>query len=191
MDIQQLKDLPNTDLLLYELLFPFGFTSWGDITKLLDTTSGKFVVSATHRVLKDRDTLIVSKLEEGKNEIYEVIQIPGRIEVPISMNFQEVKEMGPVDDSTIYVDKDRLKFPLQLRKWDHGDVFHPFGLDGKKKLSKFFKDEKLSLVAKEKVWILTSGEKIVWVIGLRADDRFRVGPETEHIVQIKCHLKQE
>lgn len=93
--------------------------------------------------------------------------------------------MGLTNLSTIYVDSDLLIFPLCVRKWEQGDVFQPFGMKGNKKLSKFFKDEKLSLTAKEALWILTSDQKIVWVIGYRADDRFKVSKKTKSILKIK------
>ena len=84
----------------------------------------------------------------------------------------------------IFVDRDTLRFPLTVRPWREGDVFYPFGMKGKKKLSKFFKDEKLSLVAKEKMYVLCSGNDIVWVIGMRPDDRFKVTPTTTKILKI-------
>jgi len=71
-----------------------------------------------------------------------------------------------------------------LRRWKEGDVFQPFGMEGKKKLSKFFKDEKLSLVAKENIWVLCSNEAIVWVIGSRLDNRFKVTKTTKNIIRI-------
>ena len=84
----------------------------------------------------------------------------------------------------IYVDKKNLTYPLERRRCNEGDIFYPFGMNGKKKLSKFFKDEKLSLLAKEKVWVLCSNDKIVWVIGLRSDDRFKVTSNTRDILKI-------
>ena len=92
--------------------------------------------------------------------------------------------MGYADKNTIYVDKEKIHFPLKLRKWREGDVFQPFGMKGKKKLSKFFKDEKLSLVAKEQIWILESDNRIVWIIGHRPDERFKVSPTTRKILKI-------
>ena len=86
--------------------------------------------------------------------------------------------------STIYVDKEKLKFPLTLRKWEEGDYFIPFGMKGKKKLSKYFKDEKMSLLQKEHVLVLCSGKDIIWVLEKRADDRFKVTDKTSQILKI-------
>ena len=87
--------------------------------------------------------------------------------------------------NVIYVDKTVLKFPLVLRKWQEGDVFYPLGMTGKKKLSKYFKDEKLSLLDKENTWLLCSENNIVWVVNRRADNRFRVTKNTKQILKIE------
>ncbi|NNK40083.1 MAG: tRNA lysidine(34) synthetase TilS, partial [Winogradskyella sp.] len=84
----------------------------------------------------------------------------------------------------ICVDKDKLKLPLMLRPWMYGDFFYPLGMRGKKKISKYLKDEKLSLIEKENVWVLTSQEDIVWILGRRADDRFKVSEKTTNILKI-------
>ena len=87
----------------------------------------------------------------------------------------------------IFVDIDVLKFPLTIRQWEEGDVFYPLGMKGKKKLSKYFKDEKLSLVDKENVWLLISEGNIVWVLNRRADERFKVTDKTTKILKIELN----
>ena len=88
------------------------------------------------------------------------------------------------DRNSISVPSELLEFPLTIRKWEAGDYFYPFGMSGKKKLGKYFKDEKLSLVDKENVWLLCSAGKIVWVIGYRADDRFRVSSASQKMKRL-------
>ena len=83
----------------------------------------------------------------------------------------------------IVVDATKLTFPLTIRKWEEGDFFYPFGMKGKKKLSKYLKDEKVSLIAKEHVWLLCNGKDIVWVIGHRADDRFKVANDIQKMIK--------
>ena len=92
------------------------------------------------------------------------------------MNISEVeKEEFNTDKSTIFVNSNLLKWPLVLRRKQTGDFFHPFGMNGIKKVSKFFKDEKLSKIQKDDTWILENGDgKIIWIVGLRADDRFKI-----------------
>jgi tRNA(Ile)-lysidine synthase len=93
--------------------------------------------------------------------------------------------MEASDYSTIYVDKDLLKYPLTVRKWEKGDYFYPFGMTGKKKLSKYFKDEKWSIPEKEEVFLLSSADqKIIWIVGSRMDDRFKVTNQTNQILKI-------
>ena len=104
------------------------------------------------------------------------------------MEFKSTKKIGNITNSTVYVDKDKIRFPLHLRKWREGDVFQPFGMTGKKKLSKFFKDEKLSLVAKEKIWVLCSDSEIVWIVNYRLNDRFKVDATTKEIIKIISSL---
>ena len=75
--------------------------------------------------------------------------------------------------------------PLKVTKWQEGDWFCPLGMTGKKKLSKYFKDEKMSLIDKEKTLILSSADDIVWIIGKRADDRFKITENTTNILKIE------
>ena len=77
---------------------------------------------------------------------------------------------------------DKIQFPLILRKWQKGDFFQPLGMSGLKKLSDFFVDEKFSLPEKENVWILTNGEEIIWIVGIRLDDRYKITPETTRML---------
>tara|TARA_R110002072_G_scaffold173158_1_gene327685 strand:+ start:8566 stop:9876 length:1311 start_codon:yes stop_codon:yes gene_type:complete len=185
INLTKLKELPNTDALLYELLFPFGFTAWDDISELMEAQSGKLVVSGSHRLIKNRNTLILTEIpsEMEKNEIF-ISEDKKKIDFPLKLQLTPIDKMGYTDKNTIYVDNDKLTYPLKLRKWREGDIFQPFGMKGKKKLSKFFKDEKLSLVAKEKIWILASLDKIVWIVGYRPDERFKVDTATTNILKI-------
>ncbi len=185
INLTKLKELPNTDALLYELLFPFGFTAWDDISELMEAQSGKLVVSGSHRLIKNRNTLILTEIpsEMEKNEIF-ISEDKKKIDFPLKLQLTPIDKMGYTDKNTIYVDNDKLTYPLKLRKWREGDIFQPFGMKGKKKLSKFFKDEKIPLVAKEKIWILASLDKIVWIVGYRPDERFKVDTATTNILKI-------
>ncbi len=189
LSVSKMKKLPNSKALLYELLIPFGFTAWDDIHKLLDAQAGKQIASKTHILLKDRDFLILETISKtnSKNELkeFQISMNSKSIKTPIKLTFETVNSFENVSSEVIFVDADLLRFPLKLRKWEEGDVFYPFGFNGKKKLSKLFKDEKLSLLAKKKIWLLVSDDKIVWVIGLRADNRFKVTSKTNTILKIQ------
>lgn len=183
IDIQKLKELPNTEALLYELLNGFGFTEWGDVSALLNAQTGKQLFSKTHKLLKNRNELLLSEIDfDSKDE--EFIFSEKEINFPIKLKIEPVESITETGKNIIYVASDKLRFPLKIRKWKEGDSFQPFGLKGRKKLSKFFKDEKIPLIQKDKIWLLLSDEKIVWVIGYRMDDRFRVDEGTKEILRI-------
>ena len=185
IDVLKLQDLPNTNALLYELLAPFGFTAWDDISDLLTAQSGKQIFSESHRILKNRKSLLLVENSFVHNEeTYTIKESDTGIDTPINLIIEQVDKTSDYTPSIVYLDLQKLNFPLQLRKWREGDSFYPFGMKGKKKLSKFFKDEKLSLVAKEKTWVLTSGNHIVWIVGMRSDHRFKVENQTKKILKI-------
>ncbi len=185
LNIHKLQELPHTNALLYELLSPYGFTAWEDVSDLLTAQTGKQVYSETHRLIKDRDVLLLSEISsEEIHKEYSISMEVDEIKVPIRLHFKKVLHISETNKNIVYLDNQKLVYPLLLRKWKEGDVFHPFGMKGKKKLSKFFKDEKLSLVAKEKIWVLCSQGKIIWVVGMRSDNEYKVGEHTQEILKI-------
>ncbi|MDW5289871.1 tRNA lysidine(34) synthetase TilS [Formosa sp. PL04] len=190
LSVPKLLKYPNPKPYLYELLKAYKFTAWNDIYNLLEAQSGKQVFSETHRLLKNRDFLILS-LKGTEDEIsekeHEISEDFNPIETAFgTLYFETVSELRASTNSTIFVDKDLLKFPLTIRKWERGDFFFPLGMRGKKKLSKYFKDEKLSLLEKEQVWVLCSNSQIVWIINRRSDNQFKVTSETKQILKISC-----
>ncbi len=187
ISIKKLKEYGNPRIYIYFLLNDYyGFKPWDDIAQIIFAQSGKQIFSDTHRLVKDRDYLLLSPIpEEVSDRTYSIPEEENMIIIPLGMlRFSVKKEMNTADLKTIYVDKKKLKYPLTVRKWQEGDYFYPIGMKGKKKLSKYFKDEKLSLLAKEMVWLLCSGEEIVWIINYRADNRFKITPQTKQILKI-------
>ncbi len=194
LKIKELKKLEPIRAYLYELLKEYNFTAWNDIYGLLKAQSGKFVLSKTHRILKDREHLIVSPiLLKSENDNYVIDTFQNSIQTE---KF-ELKVLASstysiiINASIVFVDSDKIKFPLIIRKWQNGDYFYPFGMQGKKKLSKFFKDEKLSLLEKENTWVMVSDDKIVWVIGYRLDNRFKVTNNTKSIIKLEIRRRSE
>jgi tRNA(Ile)-lysidine synthase len=187
IDIKQLIRVPNYKAYLYQWLYPFGFKAWHDIYGLVYAQSGKYVLSEGYRLLKDRDVIILEPLAAANDNIYSIKEGQELITEPVKLYFQEIEEMPEeMLKNGIYVNKQLIKFPLFVRKWQEGDYFYPFGMNGqKKKVSKFFKDEKMSLSKKESIWLLCSGTDIVWVIGERADERFKVTEQTTQILNIQ------
>jgi tRNA(Ile)-lysidine synthase len=186
-NLNKLLRLPNYQSYLYQWLKEYGFTAWEDIYDLVDSQSGKQVFAVDFRLLKDRDFLILSPIEDTEDELeFLVNENETEINIPLNMTFCKVADISVASNKTIFVDADQLVYPLMIRKWKTGDFFMPFGMNGKsKKVSKLFKDEKLSLIEKENTWILCSGDQIVWVIGLRADHRFRTVNTTKNILKIE------
>lgn len=198
--IKKLQKLSNPKIYLYEILKDYGFTEFNDIETLLTSQSGKKVTSKTHTLLKDRDVLILTKIDNTEKSLsFKISENTSKIKDPIKLKFEKVdfpfdtknhqnkilKEVLFDDKNTISVDYNKIEFPLTIRKWQKRDYFYPIGLQGKKKISKFFKDEKLSVTEKENTWLLCSNNQIIWVIGYRLDERFKVSETTSKILKIK------
>jgi tRNA(Ile)-lysidine synthase len=161
-----------------------GFCLGGHVYDLVDSQSGKQVFRL-FRLLKDRDFLILLPINtEIEVQDYFIDKTTKEVTVPLNLSFCKVKNIS-VTSNTIFVDQNKLRFPLVLRHWRKADYFQPFGMGGKsKKVSKLLK-MKISLIEKENVWILWSGETVVWVLGIRQDDRFRVSDTTQNILKIQ------
>ncbi|ASV32474.1 tRNA lysidine(34) synthetase TilS [Maribacter cobaltidurans] len=184
ISISELKKLQPIEGYLHGLFQEYGFTQWNDILLLLDALSGKTIYAENYVLLKNRNHLILGKNEGEEQEEFEIQEGVIQIQQPIGLEIKQVSEKKDNQGNIIYVDKNTLKFPLTVRKWKEGDYFYPLGMQGKKKLSKYFKDEKLDLFAKKEQWLLCSNDEVVWVIGRRADDRFKVKDTTKQILSI-------
>ena len=186
-NIKKLKKLPNYKSYLYQWLKEFEFSAWDDIYDLVEGQSGKHIFSPQYRLLKDRDSLILSAINfVNEKEEYFIDENQKEVNIPLNLKFCKVADIRVVSNKAIFVDADKLKFPLVLRQWKEGDSFKPFGMNGKsKKVSKLFKDEKLSLLEKENSWLLCSNEDIVWIVGLRQDERFTIENKTKNILKIQ------
>lgn len=182
INIKKLKELSPLKIFMYHILNQYGFNNEviDNLIPILDTTSGKQFFSSTHRLVKDRELLIIAQINSNTDEIDELLifEETNRIKSPISIDFRITKENEILkintDRNWAYLDFDKLKFPLVLRKWRKGDFFIPFGMKGKKKISDFFVDQKLSLIEKEQTWLLCSNDDIVWIVGHRIDDRYKL-----------------
>ena len=187
LDIAFLKKVPNSKQVLYQLLKSFGFTEWNDVHDLMDAQTGKMVLSDTHRLIKDRNRLLLTEIQdESINKEYQLEKGEEFVMIPEfgTLHLTEVEKFDKAATHSIFVPIRKLKFPLLIRKWKEGDYFVPFGMKGKKKLSDYFKDEKFSLPQKEQTWLLFSGEDLVWIINQRADNRFSVEKGDREILKI-------
>ena len=182
--VTELLKLKPTKSYLHALFHDYGFKAWDDMEDLLSGMSGKEVRSKTHRLVKDRAYLLLQELDSKTDTRFLIQANDTTIEKPIRLIIAEVDSISETAENILYVDKSTLKYPMVVRKWEKGDYFYPFGMTGKKKLSKYFKDEKIDVISKQKQWLLCTGDDIVWVIGKRADNRFKVKAETKKIVKI-------
>ena len=186
--VNELLKLKPKKAYLYAIFKEYGFTEWNDVESLLEAGSGKQIFSSDYRMIKDRDYIYIDSLLPITEDIeYEIPEEEQHILTPVALSFSKVNQLKAEHEKTIYADKKKLKFPLIVRKRKEGDYFYPFGMEGKKKLSKFYKDEKYSILDKENQWLLCSGNEIVWVIGKRADNRFKITGSTTEIIKIKLH----
>lgn len=188
IDISVLKEQPVLDLVLHELFHQYDFKNVTDIKNLLYSQSGKQLFSSTHRLLKDRNFLILKKNTDFKHEIFEIKEENIEIKAPFSMKIEILHQNNHLsiekNEKIAFIDADLLQFPLKIQKKRENDYFFPLGMKQKKSVSKFFKDEKLSIFEKENQWILYSAENIVWIIGRRLDNRFKITEKTKKILKI-------
>lgn len=177
---------------VYYLLKPFGFSRavTDDISaSLQENNSGKAFFSSSHRLISDREELIISTREINiKVQEFTFDQNVSELQSPLHFEISKFLKSDNFkienDKKTAWFDFDKLEFPLTIRKWRTADRFKPFGMKGSKLLSDLFIDEKLSLLEKENIWLLVSGNEIIWVIGLRSSDRFKITSKTETIYSI-------
>ena len=187
INLAQLLRLPNYKAYLYQWLKPFGFTAWDDIYALVEAQPGKQVHAPGYRLLKDRGTLVLEGLKPEDRTVYEIAEGTSVVDLPIPITLEIIYTFSNiVTKNAVFVNNNLIKFPLFVRKWQEGDYFYPLGMNGqKKKVSKYFKDEKMSLSEKENTWLLCSGNDIIWIIGRRADERFKVNHATDTILKIE------
>jgi tRNA(Ile)-lysidine synthase len=185
--IEALRNSEFSGLFLNEFLSVLGFSSKiiGQILRAYGAEPGRIFYSPTHRLLKDREFFILTSRDSGIEPKYYIDEETREISIPIDLQFEHHDKdesfIIPNDPAIACLDYHQMHFPLILRKWKKGDYFQPLGMEGLKKLSDFFIDNKLSLVEKENTWILASGNKIVWVVGLRIDERFKITEKTTKV----------
>lgn len=191
LSISALLSFPAPATILYEMLKPYGFsrTVCESIFTVLDKDSGKIFYSSTHRLLKDRSDLLIDVLSGEDNRAYLINLEDDNVDLPVELKPEIVviKEDYQIekDRKFAYFDFDKLSFPLVLRHWQEGDWFVPFGMKGKKKISDYFSDKKFSLFDKEKTWLLCSGQDVIWIVGERTDNRYRIEKTTKRVLKLK------
>ena len=181
LEISALLALNPLHSYLYELLSAYGFYAVEAISKALQGQSGKQFFSSTHQLVVDRENIFISLLNK-ENEVFEIAEKTISLVHPLVINFKVIADKTIIYDNNIaQLDVDKLKFPLTLRKWKEGDKFMPLGMKKFKKLSDFFIDSKFSIIDKQEQWLLCSGVDIVWVLGCRIDERYKLESNTKKV----------
>jgi tRNA(Ile)-lysidine synthase len=195
--VLKLKKAEPLHSIIFEIIKEYSFSSpqADEVMALLDSDTGKYVQSHSHRVIKNRNWLIIAPNEAGKSETVLIEEGDKNVQctmLNLQLSISEPENLQPATclpnrqtiNQIACLDADEIKFPLLLRKWKQGDYFYPLGMKKKKKLARFFIDQKLSKTDKEKVWVIEMDKKILWVVGYRIDDRFKVTHKTKKILKI-------
>lgn len=190
LSIDALMKFPSPKTILYELLKPYGFSRLvsEDIYSSLDKDSGKIFYSSSYRLLKDRSFLFLDFLANDKQQSFKLDNEEGHLTIPIELILSKLvinKDfLIERNKNFAYFDYEKLQFPLTLRHWNEGDWFVPFGMTGRKKLSDYFSNNKFSIFEKENIWLLCNGDDIIWIVGERPDNRYRVSKSTKKVLRV-------
>ncbi len=186
-----LRKLQPLSLYLFELLRPWHFSPEmiADIEQAMDNEPGRIFYAPGYRLVCDRAAFLITPLGQVEERPVYIEKCPDEIWAPFHLRLT-TEPYGnaypiPVSPNCAVVDFEKIDFPLALRRWKQGEYFQPFGMKGLKKVSDFFIDEKYSLPEKEKAWIVSSGDRIVWIVGKRIDDRFRLTPKTRTVLKME------
>lgn len=189
--IEKFQTLRPQRTILFELIREFGFQieQIDDILDSMNRESGRKFFSGDYRLVKDREYLLISPFKQKSDQVFYIDEDCAKIQIPIHLSFEKFERTAGFRFSThlntIDLDLDMLVFPLILRHWQTGEYFQPLGMQGLKKLSDFFIDEKYSIPDKENAWILASGDQLVWIVGKRMNERFKITPKTRRIIRIR------
>ncbi|MCG2617090.1 tRNA lysidine(34) synthetase TilS [Terrimonas sp. NA20] len=188
------KAIPLTAI-VYEIIRPYGFSAaqTTEVIALLNSGSGRYVQSSSHRIIRNRNWLIIASVKAERPSLI-LIEETGNVSFPageltISRNFSSDGKPDTSSSSVAYIDASLIQFPFTLRPWKNGDYFYPLGMRKKKKLARFFIDQKMSSIEKENVWVIESDKRIVWVVGRRLDDRFKMKGAGD-IIKISLALRK-
>ena len=185
--ISQLMKLSHPRQVLFEWMNRYGFNpvTVETLFSNLGRETGRQYFSRTHRLVTDRNKLIITPLPEESSPVFYVEEQDNEIVDPLHLllDRRDILDFSLIrDPRCACLDLDKLVFPLVIRRWQQGEYFQPLGMTGFKKISDFFVDEKFSIPDKERTWVLYSEGKVVWIIGQRIDNRFRITPETRRVL---------
>lgn len=162
--------LKENQNIVFELFKDYGFKYSNQIIELCNANSGKLIESINYTLLSNRSNLILKKNNIKTKELYKV-GVNG-LKSPININVSKGEFKTKNNNKSIYLSDEDIEFPLFLRKWKKGDVIFPTGMEGKKMISKYYKDQKMSFFDKQNQWLLCNNNEVIWIVGHRADRRY-------------------
>ncbi|MDL2305399.1 tRNA lysidine(34) synthetase TilS [Bacteroides sp. OttesenSCG-928-D19] len=183
--ISRLLEEISPRALLFEILHPLGFNSTQieNVFLALQSTPGKqFFSNSGYRLVRDREILFIIPPRDD-NDICP-------FELVTEENIYTPDFAIPREKDIACLDADKITQPLTARKWQHGDAFIPFGMKGRKLVSDYMTDRKYSILQKENQWVLCSDDAIVWLIGERMDNRFRIDEHTKRVLVVRMKKKE-
>lgn len=193
--VLRLMKSEQVNALVWEWIKNFGFTDGQveEVKKLFLASNGSYVASASHRIIRNRAWLLLVPVEETVSDFFVIESLPATISLPTGKTlklgalepFESAADFLKVPAYEAVLDAGNIGLPLIVRPWKAGDYFYPLGMAKKKKLSRFLIDQKVSPVEKPNVWVIESNKRIIWVVGYRIDDRFKVKLGTKHTFKTK------
>ncbi|GAA0561365.1 tRNA lysidine(34) synthetase TilS [Chitinophaga japonensis] len=187
--VLKLQQTAPLHTIAYELFREFGCSpaQVSQVLELLQSESGRYVATATHRIIRNRQWLLITPLAQQEAAVIVIEKEQSHVHAAgghLKLRIQDRAALGsiPAAVNVACLDSKHIRYPLLLRRWKQGDYFYPLGMAKKKKLSRFFIDQKLSLPQKDNVWVLESAKRVVWVVGMRIDDRFKITEGTQEVL---------
>ncbi len=193
INTSRIMDIESRDFVIYEILSSrFGFK--GDVVDALckalqNQTTGRRFYSRSHVAYIDRGNIVISPISDEDNCLISVQQGQQRAYCSNAVLYFDVVDVDSlptynVPDNVALLDADKVEYPLSLRRWSEGDTFTPFGMTGRKKVSDFLIDGKVSMAEKSRQFVLLVGDEIAWLVGRRIADPYRITESTERVLRI-------
>jgi len=194
ISISGIRENEFSDVILNRQLDAYGFntTHVDDLLSIIESEQfvGKVIHSDRYEMRIDRNAIYLKSISEPiRNEGIMIGQDASEIQMPLPLELTKLEREGlnfEKEKSIAYFDIKKLRFPILLRKWAHGDRIHPFGMKGVKKVSDLLIDNKVPMHEKDNIWVLESDGEIIWVVGIRSSERFKVGPDCKDVYRIRA-----
>ena len=197
ISLRHVNEFKDKKLVLFEILHPYGFNS-STVSEVVEAVeqdvSGKQFFANEYRLIKDRHNLILLPVKDEEEEkCFYISREEAEVTAPVALVIEKnLEKDNYVIEKSRFVgqfDEELIEYPLTIRKWEQGDTFRPLGMKNFKKLSDFFIDQKFSLKDKEDVWLLLSGNDIIWIMGHRTDDRYKITEKTKRVIKFTLRSK--